>query len=442
MARKKTQFQSAETTIESFNYDGRGVTHVDGQVVFVDGALPGETVEIEYKKVRKNVYEGRVQRVLQAAADRTEPECQYFGVCGGCSLQHLSSAAQIQAKQGILQDHFGRIGKVAAARTLPALVDEPWGYRRKARLGVRYVPKKGGVLVGFRERRSNYVTNLDACLTLHPDLSSRLPALRQCIEQLSIKDRIPQVEVAAAENAIVFVFRHLEDFTDEDLRCLRQFGDREAVQVFLQGGGIDSIYCLTPDNPQPLHFSLPAYQLRYTFLPTDFTQVNFGMNQKMVQQALELLHPQPGDRVLELFCGLGNFSLPVAQQVEAVLAIEGDESLVDRARHNAKENNVANVEFRAGDLYADPGPEMWQGFEFNKVLLDPPRSGALEAVTLIAEQRPETIVYVSCNPATLARDSEYLVNEKGYYLECAGVMDMFPHTSHVESIALFTLEAP
>lgn len=349
----------------------------------------------------------------------------------------MSAEAQISAKQNVLKENLEHIGKVSPEHYLLPLTDQEWGYRRKARLGLRYVPKKGGLLLGFRERRSSYVTNLDACLNLDGRVSSLLTPLRECIASLSVPEQIPQVEVAGGEHELVFVIRHLQALTDKDLQQLRSFSRDHDVQIFLQDGGLESIYCLAPDHPEPLTFSLPDYKLTYHFLPTDFTQVNFGINRKMVAKAMELLELNQKDTVLELFCGLGNFTLPMALQANKVLGIEGDDGLVDRARKNAERNNIANVEFRSADLYGQPDADIWRGFKFNKVLLDPPRSGAQEVLPLIMQQKPERIIYVSCNPATLARDSAYFVHEQGYILYSAGVMDMFPHTSHVESMALF-----
>jgi 23S rRNA (uracil1939-C5)-methyltransferase len=436
-SRAKRKPVTADAIIESLNYDGRGVTHVGNNTVFVDGALPGEAVTIEYRKKRRKIYEGQVLSIQQQAPDRIQPRCPYFGVCGGCSLQHMSATAQIDAKLNVLKENLQHIGKLSPEHYLPALTDQEWGYRRKARLGLRYVPKKGGLLLGFRERRSSYVTNLDACLNLDERISSLLTPLRECIASLFVPEQIPQIEVAGGEHGLVFVIRHLQALADTDLHSLRLFSQDHDVQIFLQDGGLESIYCLAPDHPEPLSFSLPDYKLTYHFLPTDFTQVNFGINRKMVAQAMGLLELDQKDAVLELFCGLGNFTLPMALQASKVLGIEGNDGLVDRARKNAERNNITNAEFRSADLYGHPDAGLWRGFEFNKVLLDPPRSGAQEVLPLIMQQKPERIVYVSCNPATLARDSAYLVHEQGYTLYSAGVMDMFPHTSHVESIALF-----
>ena len=439
--KRARQPQRARATIESLNYDGRGVAHIDGHVVFVDYALPGEEVEVEFRRLKRQVYEGQVKNIIRASADRVAPRCPHFGVCGGCSLQHLRSTAQVPVKEQVLRDNLEHIAKVNPQTWLPPLSGEPWGYRSKARLGLRLVPKKGGLLLGFRERRSSFVTNLETCYTLDRQIGRLLPALHHCISALSIPDQIPQIEVAVGTNTAALVIRHLKPLTDDDTRQLQKFGAAYNVQIHLQSGGLGSIYCLWPEDPEPLRYELPEENIEYHFLPTDFTQVNLEINRKMVGQVLELMQLQPQDRVIDLFCGLGNFTLPLAKRVLQVLGLEGHPALVDRARSNARLNNISNIDFRPADLYDADAEPPWSGYEFNKLLLDPPRSGAIEVIKKLPAHGPQRIVYVSCNPATLARDCAYLVQQKGYQLLSAGVVDMFPHTSHVESMALFVKDS-
>jgi 23S rRNA (uracil1939-C5)-methyltransferase len=432
---------TAVARVDSLNSEGQGVARVNGKAVFIRGALPGEEVLFRYFNKRKNYDLGGVLEILQPSPDRiADPKCRYFGTCGGCSLQHLKVENQIQAKQQTLLDNLARIGKVKPATLLPPITGPAWNYRRKARLGVRVVAKKGGVLVGFRESRSSYITNLEACEILDARVTALLPALRLLISRLSCPERIPQIEVAAGSREAALVFRHLQAFTPEDLNLLTAFGAQHTVQIYLQPGGPDSVQPLWPPTPAPLSYSLPAYNLELIFAPTDFIQINDQVNQRMIAQALELLDPQPHERVLDLFCGLGNFSLPLARRAASVLGIEGNAPLVEKARYNARHNAITNADFQLADLYTAEETGAWPlpREKFDKWLLDPPRTGAMELVKLLPQtEAPARIVYISCYPATLARDSEVLVHAQGYRLVSAGVMDMFPHTNHVESIALF-----
>jgi 23S rRNA (uracil1939-C5)-methyltransferase len=423
--------------IESLADDARGVARIDGKVTFVDGALPGETVRLRLRKRRRRYDTAALVEVLAPSPERVVAPCPHFGTCGGCSLQHLVPAAQIRAKQDILAQSLSHLARVAPEHWLAPLTGPVWYYRRRARLGVRYLPQKGGALVGFRERRSSYVTPLGDCPVLDGRAARLLPELKTLVESLSCPDRIPQIEVAAADAALALVFRHLTTLTDADRGALRAFAERHAVQVMLQPGGPESIEPLWPQQPAPLAYRLAEYDVTLEFGPADFVQVNAAMNAQVVAQALALLEPGPADAVLDLFCGLGNFTLPLARRAGRVLGIESDAGLVAAARANAARNGLANAGFRTADLYAEAGPAPWAGFELDKLLLDPPRSGAMAAVKRLAAARPARIVYVSCYPSTLARDSAYLVNVLGYRLAAAGVMDMFPHTSHVESMALF-----
>jgi 23S rRNA (uracil1939-C5)-methyltransferase len=425
-------------TIESLNHDARGVARVNGKVTFIEGALPGESVRFRYLNRRKSYDNAVLLDVLTPSPDRIAPRCPHFGVCGGCSLQHLDLGAQLAAKQRVLANSLIHIGKVEPETWLAPLAGQGWGYRRRARLGVRLVPKKGGVLVGFRERRRSFVTNLSECPVLDERVSRLLPGLRALIAGLSCPDRVPQIEVAVADNAVALVFRHLVALAPADLEQLSAFGERHGLQVYLQGGGPDSMAPLSPRAPEALYYRLPEQEVTVRFGPADFVQVNREVNRQMVAQALALLDLGPTDRVLDLFCGLGNFTLPVARHCARVLGIEADATAVAAGRGNAALNAIANVEFRAGNLYDEAAPQdPWGEFQFDKLLLDPPRSGAMEALKRLRAPLPRRIVYVSCSPATLARDGGYLVHALGYRLVTAGVMDMFPHTSHVESMALF-----
>jgi 23S rRNA (uracil1939-C5)-methyltransferase len=428
---------SGVATVESLNHDGRGVARIDGKVIFIEGALPGETVRFRYFNKYPSFDTGGTLEVLHASPDRVTPPCPHFGVCGGCSMQHLAPPAQVRAKQRVLADNLEHIGRVTPEQWLAPLTGSDRHYRRRARLGVRHVPTRGGILIGFRERRRSYITPLQSCHVLDRQASELLPELKRLITGLSRPNRVPQIEVAAADNALVLVFRHLVPLTEADRERLRDFARSHGVQVQLQGRGPDSIETLEPARPEPQHYALPEFDVRFEFRATDFIQINDAMNRQVAHQVATLLEPGPDDRVLDLFCGLGNFTLPLARRCAQVLGIEGEEELVAAARHNAALNDIHNAKFRGADLFDESGPSPWAGFAFDRLLLDPPRGGAIEAVKRLGENPPARVVYVSCNPATLARDSGYLVNALGYRLAAAGVMDMFPHTSHVESVALF-----
>jgi len=427
----------SDVTIESLGHDGRGVTHLDGKAVFIDGALPGEVVSFEYLSTRKKFDEGRVLEVQQASPDRVEPGCQHFGLCGGCTLQHMDATAQIQAKQQVLLDNLKHIGNVVPEAVLDPLTGPVWGYRTKARLGAKFVIKKDRLLVGFREKRNPYVADLSRCEVLHPSVGERFQELIEVIGALEAKARIPQVEVSVSEGTTALVFRHLDPLCESDLDTLKQFAIDQDIHVYLQPGGPDTIFPFWPEQ-SILSYHLPEQGIEIRFQPTDFTQVNTDINQQMVRRVLEMLELDQQDRVLDLFCGLGNFTLPMAQQARTVTGVEGDAGLVSRARENAVLNNIENVSFHAADLAVDAPDVAWAGGNYNKVLLDPPRCGAAEVMNTLGNIRPQLIVYVSCHPGSLARDAGTLVNEMGYKLRSAGVMDMFPHTSHVESIALFS----
>ncbi|EIC23411.1 23S rRNA (uracil(1939)-C(5))-methyltransferase RlmD [Thiorhodovibrio frisius] len=445
MSKKKPLPQEPiEAEIGDLSHDGRGVAHVDGKAVFVQGALAGERVRFRLTRRQRRHDEGEVVEVLSASPDRVTPRCAHFGLCGGCALQHLDPAAQIGMKQEVLAAALERIGKVRPETWLPQLVAEHWGYRRKARLGVRYVAKKGRVLVGFRERRSSFVADLARCEVLHPAVGERLTELAELIGSLSIRERIAQIEMAQGDGPVVLIFRVLEPPTPGDIDLLQAFAARTGLHVYLQPGGIETVAPL-PGQQAELSYALPAQDVTLAFEPNDFTQVNLELNRLLVARALEQLDPGPGDRVLDLFCGLGNFTLPIARRAGLVLGVEGDAGLVERARANAGRNGLddSRVRFERADLYSETpdqdaaGPWDWSRQSFDLALIDPPRSGALQVLDALAATGIRRLVYVSCYPGTLARDAGYLVANHGFRLEAAGVMDMFPHTAHVESLAVF-----
>lgn len=422
--------------VTDLDQDGRGVARVDGKVTFIRGALPGERVRYRLYRHGKQADEGMLSAVERPSAERVAPRCAHFGVCGGCSLQHLSPAGQAAFKQKQLLDALERIGKVRPEAVAPAITGEPWGYRRRARLSVKHVAKKGGVLVGFREADSPYVAQLDACVVLDPRVGGKLKALAECVGALNINTLVPQIEVAAA-GTVTLVFRVMQPPTDADRQVLREFGRAHGFEIHLQTGGYDTIQPLDPPATA-LALSPDGSELRLAFRPTDFIQVNDAVNRQMVRQALDWLGGPglAGRKVLELFCGLGNFSLPLARAGADVTAIEGEGGLVERARQNAR-INALDVRFEQADLFT-PDPKVdWLRARYDAALLDPPRAGAREVLPFVADAGPARIAYVSCHPGTLARDAGYLVHERGYRLARAGILDMFPHTSHVESMALF-----
>lgn len=433
--------EPVHASVESVSHDGKGICHVDDTTVFVDGALEGEDITFQYTSKRKKVAEAVVLEVIKASPLRVKPQCPHYEICGGCSLQHLDEPQQIHLKQQTLLDNLKHIGNAEPQQLLDPLVGPHWGYRRKARLGVRFVVKKDKLLVGFREKRSNFLAQLTACKVLHPMVGERLDGLSRLIHSLSIYDQIPQVEVAFGDEQGAYIIRHLKPMTDEDENKLKAYGEQTGLHIYLQPKGPDTIQLIWPQDTSgqflPLAYYLPEYHIKHQFLPTDFTQVNAVINRQMIHLAMELLAPEAEDKVLDLFCGIGNFSLPLATRVKQVIAIEGNDELVARAKHNALANNIANVQFYAADLFKDFTSMQWAKQNYQRILLDPARSGAKEICEYLPSFKAHTVVYVSCNPATLARDTQIMVHKNGYKLVCAGVMDMFPHTAHVESIALF-----
>ncbi len=434
--RRRIPAEPVEVRIDSLSHDGRGVARIDGKVVFVEGALPGERVMFRYTGRRRSNDEGCVTEVIEASPERVTPRCEWFERCGGCSLQHLDPDAQIAAKQRTLMEQLQRIGGLEPPDILPPLTGPRWGYRHKARLGVRFVKAKGRVLVGFREKRSGYIVDMARCEVLHPVIGGRIQEIAEWIHSLQGCRRIPQIEVAVGDEVAALVIRHLDSLSEEDRVRLQAFGEQSGLHIYLQPEGPDSVSLLWPDRSR-LAYRLPEFELEFQFLPTDFTQVNSELNRAMVKRAVSLLDPRPDERVLDLFCGIGNFSLPLARLAGEVTGVEGDIGLVRRARENAARNGLENVSFHAADLTEEMSATPWGRKGFDKILLDPPRSGALEILPWLRGLGATRIVYVSCNPATLARDAGELVKRHGYRLVSAGVMDMFPHTAHVESIALF-----
>ena len=440
--RKKLDTTPREINIESLAHDGRGVGRgEDGKVVFVDYALPGEKVIYVPVMNRKSYLFGSTIEVLEASEHRIEPKCEVFGQCGGCVLQHLDENVQIKYKQQQLLENFKKIGDVQPEQLLPPMTGPHWGYRRRARLGAKFVPKKGGMIVGFRERNSSYIQPTDSCEVLYPEVSALFPDLRETLSKTSCNDKIPQVEISVADNATVMIVRHLETFIQDDLALLTDFAKRNDLQLFLQPGNLKSVHPLYPAKPDPLYYDFKEFDVRIEFLPTDFIQVNGGINDQLVSKAIELLDLQENDRVLDLFCGVGNFTLPLARRSEHVVGVEGDQALVNRAIHNREINDLEQVEFHFGDLFKEDMTSTshgdWLDQKFDKILLDPPRSGAAEMIKRLPAFGASKVVYVSCGPATLARDAGVMVNEHGYKMTYAGVIDMFPHTAHVESIAVF-----
>ena len=434
---KKRPAEPLSATIESLSHEGRGIARIDGKTVFIDGALPGEEVRFLYTRKRGQFDEGRTVEVLQASPRRVEPRCPHYGICGGCSLMHLDGGEQLAHKQAVLLEQLQHIGGLEPERTLPPLSASPWGYRRKARLGVKYVAGKEKALVGFREKHSSFIADIDSCEVLHPFLGRAIGELKELVRGLSVYRQVPQMEVAVSDAVAAVVIRHLAPLTDNDRQILSDFEAQRPVRFYLQPGGLDSVRSLSGEDGQDLYYRLDGHDVTMEFSPVDFTQVNFELNVMLVGRVIELLEPGAADTVLDLFCGLGNFTLPIARYANHVTGLEGSKELVCRARGNAEKNGISNVDFSVCNLTEpDAGPVI-SGYAYNKVLLDPPRSGAREIIEQLDLQRLEKLVYVSCNPATLARDAAILAQRGGLNLKAAGVMDMFPHTSHVESIALF-----
>jgi 23S rRNA (uracil1939-C5)-methyltransferase len=428
--------------VESLDHEGRGVAHAEGKAIFIEGALPGEKVEYSSYRKKPSFEMAQVTQVLRQSFTRTTPRCPHFGVCGGCLLQHMDASAQVAAKQRILEDNLQRIGKVAPQQMLSPVHGPTWGYRHRARMSVRLVQKKGGVLVGFHERRSSFIADMHRCEILPKRMSALIDPLRELIGSLSIRERMPQIEIALSEQVDALVLRILEPLTTEDEVKLRDFADAhripKPIQWWLQPKGPETAYPFYPLEAPRLTYTLPEFGIEMPFSPTEFTQVNPDINRVLVRRALAMLDPRPGESIADLFCGLGNFSLPIARRGANVVGVEGSAALVARAAANAAHNGLSErTRFAQANLFEASEESLAALGRFDKLLIDPPRDGAIEVVKSLGAQPPARIVYVSCSPATLARDASVLVHDKGYMLMSAGVVNMFPHTGHVESIALF-----
>ena len=425
--------------IESLDHEGRGVAHVDGKAIFIEGSLPGELVEYASYRRKPSYEKAHAVAVLRASSQRVEPACPHFGTCGGCSMQHLTLGGQTAAKQRVLEDALWHIARLKPEQLFPPISGTGWGYRLRARLSVRHVASKGGALVGFREKHSSYVAMMDSCDVLPPDVSALIPVLKTLIDGMSQPDRMPQIEVAVGGSRTVLLLRHLEPLTADDLDRLRHFADEHEIIWYLQSKGPETVTLFHPADAALPSYELPDFGLDLLFHPTEFTQVNNDVNRMLVRRAMALLKPQAGERIADLFCGLGNFTLPIARLGARVLGVEGSVALVKRARENAMHNGLeARCEFAVANLFEATDESVAALGTLDKLLIDPPREGAIALVkALPVEGGPRCIVYVSCSPATLARDAAVLVHEKGYRLRGAGIANMFPHTSHLESIALF-----
>ena len=431
-----------EVTIESLDQEGRGIAHADGKVIFIEGALTGEVVSYASYRKKPSFELAQMTRLHRAASIRVEPKCVHYGVCGGCSMQHLDSRVQVAVKQRILEDSLARIGRVKAQNMLPAIYGQSWGYRERARISAKFVIKKNKMLVGFHEKRSSFVADMQSCEILAPKIAKLIGPLAELFEGLSIREKLPQIEVAVGENVSVLVLRIMAPLTPSDEAALRAFADMHEIQFWLQTKGPETVAPFYPLDAPQLSYSLPEFAVTMPFAPGEFTQVNSELNRVMISRALRLLDPKPDERIVDFFCGLGNFTLPIARSGAKVTGIEGSDALVKRAAQNAAYNKLSgNTEFGAMNLFEMTEQKLAELGKFDKWLIDPPRDGAMELVRSITPQiAPGLIVYVSCNPATLARDAAELV-QRGYTLKSAGVMNMFPQTSHVESIAVFAREA-
>ncbi|WP_395375614.1 23S rRNA (uracil(1939)-C(5))-methyltransferase RlmD [Marinicella sp. W31] len=435
--RKRLPREPIEFEISDLSHDGRGVGRHNDKVVFIQNALPGEKVMAVLSRRTRHFDEAVAVEVLNPSENRVAARCQFYDNCNGCTMMHLEPQQQILFKANTLAQNFKKMAGVSPQNWLPPLHHVHWNYRRRARLSVRWVMGKERVLVGFREKNGRYVADMTNCEVLVEPLADLIQPLSNLFTSMDARAEIPQVECSAGDAAISLIIRHMKPLSAGDMERLIAFEQHYELQIYLQSKGPDTIRPLN-QTQDPLYFSMMDEALKMEFLPNDFIQVNKHMNEKMIGQALQLLDLSTDDVVLDLFCGLGNFTLPMASQVSKVVGVEGDAGLIERARHNAEINQLQNVEFHCADLTQDHSKSDWFDQQYTKVLIDPPRSGAWDILPLIAATGAETLVYVSCHPASLARDAEQLVNELGYQLVSAGVMDMFPHTSHVESMALFT----
>jgi len=439
--KKLKQLLPQLTQIKGLSHDGRGIGMINQKTAFIAGALPGETVECQITHQRNQYIEAQVLNVLEASTTRTTPACPHFGVCGGCSLQYMTTDAQLALKLQTVLEQLKHFGNVIPLNIMPPLQAQPFGYRRKARLGVRYVFKKNKLLIGFREKSSRYLADLNQCLVLHPMIGERFEQLRELISSLDSSQHIPQIEVAIGDETVALVFRHLQDLSDRDQQAIIEFAKIYNFQIYLQPNPPAPVTKLWPNDAiDRLSYSLPNENLEFLFHPLDFTQINLEINRLMIGQALNWLALNKNDHVLDLFCGIGNFTLPMARHAEQVIGIEGSELMVERAKENARHNGIENVEYYAANLAQPTLSAAWLAKKHHKILLDPPRAGAKEVLPLIASVNAQRILYVSCNPATFARDAGELVHTYHYQLKKIGIMNMFPHTSHIETMAVFDKE--
>jgi len=425
-------------TIQALSHEGRGVAKVNGKTVFIENALPGEEVTFKYLKKHSKYGEGISEHVANPSADRVEPFCPHFSICGGCSLQHMSQDAQLTLKQNVLLEQLTHFAQLVPEALLPPLMGPIYGYRRKARLGVRFVIKKNQILVGFHEKNGRYIADISSCPILDGAVSQLISPLKECLMQLTSYREIPQIELACGDEEKALVFRHLQPLSIIDQQLLIEFGKKYQAHIYLQPAGPKTTHRIWPTvGDEQLTYCFPRHQIELKFHPQDFIQVNAKINQQMVDRVLELLAVRAEDCILDLFCGLGNFTLPIAKYCQKMVGVEGDEVMVDRAQENAKHNQLPHTAFFKHDLTVSFQSAPFAKQAYNKVLLDPPRSGAREILADIAGLKPSLVVYISCNPATLARDAGELVHQHGFRLKSAGIMDMFPQTKHVESIAVF-----
>jgi len=439
MARRRKQLPETPepASIETLSHDGRGIARRDGKTTFIDNALPGEEVMFKFTYMRRKFDEGKAVEIVTASPDRVTPPCEHSTLCGGCSLQHMSPAVQVARKEAVLREQLQHFGGLEPEEWLPPLTGPVTGYRSKARLGVKYVEAKGETLVGFREKRNSFIAQLRTCEVLIPDVGHRLSELRTLMHSLESRSRIPQIELAAGDDDVALIIRHLDPLPEADQQALVGFCQNLGWHCYLQPGNESTVHRVWPeDGEQRLYYSHPSAGVELAFHPTDFTQVNADINRKMVPLALDLLDISPEHTVLDLFCGLGNFTIPAAKRAGKVVGVEVSQAMVERGYENARRNGLENLEFHAWDLSQDISGQAWARQAYDRILIDPPRTGALEMVKLMPRLGASRIVYVSCNPATLARDAGELM-ALGYRLKAAGVMDMFPHTTHVESIAVF-----
>jgi 23S rRNA (uracil1939-C5)-methyltransferase len=438
MARKKKVFPEVTLEINALSHDGRGIGHIDGKTAFVHGALVGEKVLCKVVKQHRRYAEAKTLEVIQPSDIRSAPSCEHYGICGGCSMQHMNVAKQIEFKQQTLLEQLKHFGQVTPEIILPPIFGNSLGYRKKARLGVRYVEKKGKLFVGFREKMSNFLTDIQQCPVLHQNVGTKIHELSALIQSLSQYLHIPQIEVAIGDDVTALVIRHMQPLSSDDLHKLIEFGKTQQFHLYLQPNPPEPIRKIWPeDEVHTLQYRLDDYDMDFTFHPLSFTQVNSEMNQQMVKQAIELLEPTQDEMILDLFCGLGNFTLPLARFCRQVIGVEGSQEMVTCAAENATRNHIKNASFYAANLMNPSNEASWMQNTYDKILLDPPRAGAKEIIPYFPQFSPKKIVYVSCNPATLARDAHILVSEQGYQLKKTGIINMFPHTSHIEAIALF-----